>query len=96
MKDDSPLIDLQSDEAEPFSVTPGFIAFLGMLILPVILAVGIYAAAAVVADDVYAADASAAQHVLPANTGSDATARAQDNGDVAGWKRTLVGVCPLH
>ena len=97
MKDDSPLIDLQSDEAEPFRVTPGFIAFLGMLILPVILAVGIYAAAAVVADDVYAADASAARNYLPPNTDIDTRPRPlAETKDVAGWKRTLVGVCPLH
>jgi hypothetical protein len=92
MKQDAPLIDLQSDEAEEFRVTPGFIAFLAMLFLPILAGIVIYVGAWAVADDVYAADASTAGASQPTAPAANTT----PNGDVAGWKRTLVGVCPLH
>ena len=87
-----PLIDLDSDEAEPFAVTPGFVAFMAMLLLPFVLAIGIYTGAAFVANDVYAADAAEAQRAQAPKT----DASQFQTKDVAGWKRTLVGVCPLH
>jgi hypothetical protein len=90
MKRDAPLIDLQSDEAEPFRVTAGFVAFLGMLFLPILAGIVIYVGAWAVADDVYAAEATTA--------GSNPTTAAATttHSDAAGWKRTLVGICPLH
>ena len=94
MREDSPLGGLESDEPEPFRVNAGFIAFLSMLALPVVLAVVVYAGAALVASDVYAADdAAAAQKVLPQGSGPSFQSEGKD---VAGWKRTLIGVCPLH
>ena len=44
MKQDAPLSGLESDVAEPFAVTPGFVLFLTMLFMPVLLALAVYAA----------------------------------------------------
>jgi hypothetical protein len=88
-----PMAGLDPEDAEPFAVTPGFIAFLAMLVLPFLLAIVVYAGAAFVAKDVYAADAAEAQRAGAPKTD---TSSFNTTRDVAGWKRTLVGVCPLH
>jgi hypothetical protein len=78
------MLDLQEEQPEPFKVTPGFIAFVAAMCLPLLAAIVIYTGAAIVAGDVRAAEA------------------AQDGGvqtnveHVDGWKKSLVGVCPLH
>jgi hypothetical protein len=82
------MYDYQSQPTEPFRVTPGFIAFLGLCFLPLAVALMIYLGAWAVSSEVYAAEAAAEQRA-GFNT-------QPENPDVAGWKRTLVGVCPLH
>jgi hypothetical protein len=78
------MLDLQEEQPEPFRVTPGFIAFVAAMCLPLLFAVVIYTGAAIVAGDVREAEA------------------AQDGGvqtnieHVDGWKKSLVGICPLH
>jgi hypothetical protein len=75
-----------SDEeelVEPFRVTPGFIAFVILACMPAIVAAVIFFGAWIVSSDVKAAEAS----------GNGATAPAQQ---VEGWKKTLVGICPVH
>lgn len=79
------MYDYQS-QPEPFQVTTGFIAFIAALFLPFVLALFIYLGAWAVSDEVYAAEAAAEQQGF--NTAADS--------EVAGWKHTLVGVCPLH
>jgi hypothetical protein len=78
------------DEAQPFKVTPGFVAFVAFLFLPIVAALVIYLGAWAVSSEVRAAEAAA----------SDASVQQGFNTvsehEVAGWKRTLVGVCPLH
>jgi hypothetical protein len=76
------------EQAPPFRVTPGFLAFAGLLVLPALAAVGIYLGAALVADEVHAAEAAQAKDATMVNN--------IDSSNVAGWKRTLVGVCPVH
>jgi hypothetical protein len=82
------MYDYQSQPTEPFRVTPGFIAFVGVCFLPIVLALFVYIGAWAVSSEVYAAEAAAEQqagfNTRPAES------------DVAGWKRTLVSVCPLH
>jgi hypothetical protein len=78
---------------EPFRVTPGFIGFIGLLLLPAIAAVAIYLGAWVVADDVYAAERPAA--ATSAQEANFAVVT-EDGKHVAGWKKTLVGICPAH
>ena len=75
---------------EPFKVTPGFIAFLGLVFLPVIAALVIYLGAWAVAGEVRAAEAGAGTPTAQAgfNTVSE--------HEVAGWKKALVGICPIH
>jgi hypothetical protein len=73
---------------EPFRVTPGFFAFVGVLIMPALAAVAVYFGAWLVADDVYAAEQS--------REASAAFTSDEQATEAAGWKRTLVGVCPLH
>lgn len=84
-------LDDEALEAEqviqgPFRVTPGFIAFAGMLLMPAVLALGVFVGAALVVDDVKAAQAQSVSSAAAPSGG----------GDVAGWKRTLVGICPVH
>ena len=73
-------------QPEPFQITPGFLAFIGALFLPFVLALFIYLGAWAVSDEVYAAEAAAEQ------AGFNTVAE----HEVAGWKHTLVNVCPLH
>jgi hypothetical protein len=87
--------DFEDETAEPFRVTPGFIAFVGVLFVPVVVAVLIYVAAWMVSDEVYAAEAAQAKaddthYTVPPN------GRPDGDTDVAGWKKTIVVVCPLH
>lgn len=80
------------EPVEPFRVTPGFILFVGAMVLPTIAAFLIVIAAWVVSDEVYAAEAAAEQRSgLTAADFSD-----DESTEVAGWKRSLVGICPLH
>lgn len=83
------MLEYQDEHVEPFKVTPGFIAFVGLLFLPVIAALVIVLGAWAVSAEVQAAEARA----------NDATAQGFNTvseHEVAGWKRTLVGVCPIH
>jgi hypothetical protein len=85
------MLDLHDEPGEPFRVTPGFIAFVAAMLLPLVIAIFIYGGAAIVASDVYAARrAEASPSVSAGNDSPDATA------DVEGWKKSLVGICPLH
>jgi hypothetical protein len=83
------MYELEEDEPEAFRVTPGFIAFVSVLCLPVIAALAIFLGAWLVSAEVQAAEASAP----PSDGSSFATSQAND---VAGWKKSLVGICPLH
>jgi len=80
MRDD-PFLSADEDAVEPFKVTPGFLAFVGVACLPAVIALAVFFGAWMVAGDVEAAEAKAAP-------GQDA--------EVAGWKTTLVGICPVH
>jgi hypothetical protein len=81
------------DEAQPFKVTPGFVAFVAFLFLPIVAALVIYLGAWAVSSEVQAAEAAAAN---PAVSDSQDGFNTVSEHEVAGWKRTLVGVCPLH
>lgn len=77
-------------EAETIHLSRGFVAFLGVMLLPAIVALGVVLGAAAVADEVYAAeDAEAA-------AGDAGTPAGATDAEVAGWKRGLVGICPIH
>ena len=78
---EEPFISEGEDVVEPFRVTPGFIAFIGIACLPAIIALAVFFGAWLVVDDVEAAEARAAPG---------------ESAEVAGWKSTLVGVCPVH
>ena len=80
--------DLEDTTVEPFRVTPGFIAFAGAMLFPVVAAIVIYAGAWAVSSDVYAAEARARD-----TAASDNSLTANN---AAGWKKTLVGICPVH
>jgi cytochrome c biogenesis protein CcdA len=82
------MYDYQSQPTEPFRVTPGFIAFVSLCFLPIVLALAVYLGAWAVSSEVYAAEAAAEERP------SFNVERADP--DVAGWKRTLVAACPLH
>lgn len=73
---------------EGVAITPGFLAFIGALVLPAIVALAVYLGAWAVSGEVYAAQA----HSSPAS----ASAEGGSAAEVAGWKRALVGVCPIH
>lgn len=75
------------DEPQPFKVTPGFIVFLTALFLPMILAFAIYLGAWAVSSQVQAAEAASQ---------STRGGPAQQDVEVAGWKKSLVGICPVH
>ena len=76
------------DQPQPFKVTAGFVAFVAAFFLPVVVAAGVYLGAWLVADEVRAAEARSEQAA-----GFNVQ---RDDGSVAGWKKALVGVCPLH
>jgi hypothetical protein len=79
----------QEEIVEPFRVTPGFIAFVVAMFTPVIIAVVVVIGAWVVSDEVRAAEASQSRF-------GDSACLNCDDTDVAGWKKSLVGICPLH
>jgi hypothetical protein len=80
------MLDLHEEQPEPFRVTPGFIAFVAAMCLPLLVAIAVYTGAAIVYSDVREAEASAAQQ-----------GGVQTNvKHVDGWKKSLVDVCPLH
>ena len=78
---------------EPFRLTPGFFGFIGLLLLPAIAVVGVYLGAWIVSDEVYAAEAAASASKSPS---ASFAASGDDGARVAGWKKTLLGVCPAH
>lgn len=79
----------QEDIVEPFRVTPGFIAFVLAMFVPVVIAIVVVIGAWVVSDEVYAAEAEDSRFAnSPVLNG--------ESEDVAGWKKSLVGICPLH
>jgi hypothetical protein len=80
-RDRSELFSWDEETVEPFRVTPGFIAFIAVACLPAIIALAVFFGAWMVSSDVEAAEAKAAPG---------------DSADVAGWKTTLVGICPVH
>ena len=86
------MVELENEQPQPFKVTPGFIAFLGLLFLPVIVSLVIFLGAWAVSGEVRAAEA-AADSAQPSSQSGFNTA---SEHDVAGWKRTLVGICPVH
>ena len=80
----------QEDIVEPFRVTPGFIAFVAAMLVPFVVGIAVFIGAWLVSSEVYAAEA--AQESRFANS----ACLNCDEDDVAGWKRSLVGLCPLH
>ena len=78
------------DQPEPFKPGLGYAVFLGALFLPVILAVFIYLGAWAVSGDVHSAEAAGKDQQTVSNSLNGQQAH------VAGWKKTLVGVCPAH
>jgi hypothetical protein len=79
------MLDLTEEQPQPFRRSAGFYAFLGVLLLPLILALAVFAGAWAVSDEVAAAESSS----------STRTSASQD-AQVEGWKKTLVGICPVH
>ncbi len=79
-----------SEEPEPFKPGLGYAAFLGALFLPVIIAVFIYLGAWAVSGEVRAAEAAGRDGTTVSNSLNG------EQAHVAGWKKTLVGVCPAH
>jgi hypothetical protein len=79
------MLDLHDEPPEPFRVTPGFIAFVAAMCLPLLVAIVIYTGAAIVASDVREAEASSQEGGVQTNI-----------QHVDGWKKSLVEVCPLH
>ena len=79
----------QEEIVEPFQVTPGFIAFVTAMLTPALIAIVIFFGAWAVADDVYAAEAEEPRFGNSSCLNCEAE-------EVAGWKKSLVGICPLH
>lgn len=69
-------------------LTGGFVLFVGAMVLPALIALAVFLGAWAVSEEVYAAELAATE-ARPAVT---------DSGDreVASWKRSLVGICPIH
>lgn len=83
------MYEFEDQQPQPFKVTPGFVAFVTLLFLPVIVALAIFLGAWAVAGEVHAAQAAGSPSEQSGfNTVSE--------DEVAGWKRTLVGICPVH
>ena len=81
-----------TDEPEPFKPGFAFYAFLAALFLPVIVAALIYLGAWAVSAEVNAAEAAS----LPSERQTVSNSLNGEEAKVAGWKKTLVGVCPVH
>ena len=75
-----------SEVSEQPKLTWGIVAFATMLFVPFVAAIIIYLGAFIVSGEVYAAEAA---------TQNGAAGVVVEN-DVAGWKHSLVGICPLH
>ena len=71
-------------------MTRGFVAFIAAMVMPAVVALAVFLGAWAVSDEVYAAEAA------EAHTGAEASGVDPQGAEVAGWKRTLVGVCPIH
>ena len=82
----------EPDSVSNYEFTSGFRFFVGLMALPAFVSLVIFIGAALVAPEVHAADARNADTGFVAAS----TLKASRNGDVASWKRTLVGICPLH
>jgi hypothetical protein len=80
----------QEEIVEPFRVTPGFIAFISAMFIPVIIAIVVVIGAWVVSDEVYAAEAASESRF------GNSQCLNCEGAEVAGWKRSLVGICPIH
>jgi glycerol uptake facilitator-like aquaporin len=80
----------QDEVVEPFRVTPGFIAFIAAFFIPVVLGAVIVLGAWVVSDEVYAAEAASESRFENSPTLNG------EQEQVEGWKKSLVGICPLH
>ena len=80
----------QEDIVEPFRVTPGFIAFVLAMLVPVMVGLVVVIGATLVSAEVYAAEAAQESRFANSNC-----LNCEDE-EVAGWKRSLVGICPLH
>jgi hypothetical protein len=78
------------DVVEPFRLSAGFIAFVAALFVPVIIGIAVVIGAALVADEVHAAEASESRFA------NSPTLNGVPDEDVAAWKKSLVGLCPLH
>jgi hypothetical protein len=83
------MLEYEEEPLQPFRVTPGFVAFAALLLLPLIAAVAIYLGASIYAGEVHAAEAAA-------NDPSASGFNTVSEKEVAGWKKTLVSVCPIH
>ena len=79
----------QEDIVEPFRVTPGFIAFVGAMFVPVVVALVVVIGAWAVSGEVYAAEEQESRF-------ANSSCLNCEGEEVAGWKRSLVGICPLH
>lgn len=73
-----------AEAAQPVELTRGFVAFIGAMVVPAILALAIFLGAWAVSGEVYAAEAAAEGGT------------ANDDAEVAEWKQSLVGICPIH
>lgn len=60
-------------------LSPGLLAFIGVMVAPALVAFAIVLGAWAVSDEVYAAESE------PSGA-----------SEVAEWKTTLVGICPIH
>jgi hypothetical protein len=79
----------QEEIVEPFRVTPGFIAFVAAMLIPFVVGLVIVIGASIVADEVHAAEAAESRFAnSPVLNG--------ESEEVAGWKKALVGICPIH
>ncbi len=70
------------ERSEAVRLTPGLVAFIGLMVAPALIATAIVLSAWIVAPEVYAAERAAA-------SGGAAP-------PVAEWKTTVVGICPIH
>ena len=83
------MLEYEDEPVEPFKVSPGFILFVGMVFTPMLIALAVFLGAWAYAGEVRAAEAAA-------NDPSAQGFNTASEHDVAGWKKTLVGVCPIH
>ena len=70
--------------SQPVEFTRGFVAFIAAMVVPAVFALAVFLGAWAVSGEVYAAEAAAE------------AGAADDSAEVAGWKQSLVGICPIH